>query len=727
MSNPTPLETNPSQERRLIPLRLLRHDEANVRGNVSDPAMSQADAELLASIKAHGLLKNLVVTPRTKTLFGVAAGARRLRALQELARSGDIPKNHPVPCLVIEPDAAAESSLVENAIRVAMHPADQVRAFRRLADDGATAEEIATRFGMAERTVQKRLRLGGLADEILDAYRAGELRYDAAEAFATTADADFQRTVFESLKQRDRLYPHDIRHALSQRHLRSDSPIATFVGLDTYRAAGGAVEDPLFEEAYLTVLEPDLMHQLATSRLQEEAARYADDWKWTEAVLEFTWAEQQRFHHVAPLTVAEFTPDETAELQTSEETAETIEAELESVSDPARRRELLLTLRQEDLRAAAIERARTDRNEYADVLRTHAGVVVSIDDDGYLEVNHGLVRTEDVAAYQEASDPAATPGAPHPADNGRHSSSAPHAVTGTNGTSATPPAAADPEDTPTGKKNGGYSDALRQDLRIMRTAALRRALARNPDVATDLIGFVLARLVDFGPALGHRRHDAPLLAIRKDYQPSYPSDALKASAVMKHLEPTPDDVDLSWLQHEDAACAFRTYRSLADDKRASVLAHAVAALTVPHLGNDQDVSGAHEQAATDLGIDFPAELAAIGAMPFDPDIVWNRMTKGMILDAAAETVGSEWARNRAALKKKDLVAAAAAAFRPDPSRDPDRDTAASRWMPPGFDPAGTAQPTAAAAPDTPETPDTEGAAADPDTAGAAAIPAFLTQ
>ena len=110
-----------------------------------------------------------------------------------------------------------------------------------------------------------------------------------------------------------------------------------------------------------------------------------------------------------------------------------------------------------------------------------------------------------------------------------------------------------------------------------------------------------------------------------------------------------------------AGATFRSYRALPDDERGSVLAHAVAALTVPHLANDKDASGAHEQAVTDLGIDLPSELAAVGAAPFDADIVWNRMNKGMILDVAAETIGSEWARNRAALKKTELVAATAAA------------------------------------------------------------------
>ena len=141
----------------------------------------------------------------------------------------------------------------------------------------------------------------------------------------------------------------------------------------------------------------------------------------------------------------------------------------------------------------------------------------------------------------------------------------------------------------------------------------------------------------------------------------------KANPVTQRLEPVPQDVDLSWIGDEDAGAAFRSYRALSDDERASVLAHAVAALTVPHLANDHDVSGAHEQAVTDLGIDLPSELAEIGAAPFDADIVWNRMNKRMILDAAA-----------------------------------------TRWMPPGLEPTGVPSksesvPTAAAA-DAPEAP-----------------------
>ena len=663
-----------SPETRLIPLNKLRVDERNVRSASGDPARVQADAELAASIKAHGLLENLVVVRRGKTLYGVAAGARRLRALKALAAEKHIPTHFPVPCLLVEGDAAAESSLAENAVRIAMHPADQVVAFSRLVREGATAEQIAARFGVSERTVQKRVRLGDLPDEVIAAYREGRINADTAEAFATTGDTDFQRAVFESLSQAGQLYGHNVRQALSQRQARSDAPAALFVGLDAYRAGGGTVEDPLFEDDFLTILDPNLMHELAQQKLNAEVQQYATAWKWTAVQLEFSWMDQQK-HLVAGADVrADFTEDETDALNAAEAL---IEQASEALDDPAidadARRKLWATVNREQRRYAEIERTRADRDEYSDTVRAHAGVVVALDREGNLDVHRGLVRAEDADAYRAATATA----------SGGNAATGNGAVSG--GPSGT--VSGDPGDGAPAKKNGGYTDALRNDLRIMRTAAVRRALARDPAVATDLIAFVLARAVGFGRR--QPRHESPVLALRQEYQGLYASDAMKASPAMNHLEPVPA-VDLGWLAEADAAAAFRAYRALPGEDRASVLAHAVAALTVPHLADDKDVSGAHEEAVRNLGIDFSEELAAAEAKPFDADLVWNRMNKGLILGAAAETLGDDWATKHNGLKKKDLVAAAAEAFRHDPARDAAMDAAATRWLPPGFAPVEAA-------------------------------------
>ena len=139
---------------------------------------------------------------------------------------------------------------------------------------------------------------------------------------------------------------------------------------------------------------------------------------------------------------------------------------------------------------------------------------------------------------------------------------------------------------------------------------------------------------------------------------------------------------------------------------------------MPRLADDKDASGAHEEAVRNLGIDFPAELAGVDAKPFDADLVWNRMNKGLILGAAAAALGDDWARKHGALKKKDLADAAAEAFRHDPARDAEADAAAVRWLPPGFvavdvDAADVAEPVEVPADDSAETvPETDASGAD---------------
>lgn len=677
MQKATPNAASP--ETRLIPLSKLRVDQRNVRSASDDPARVQADAELVASIRHHGLLENLVVVPRGKTQFGVAAGARRLRALKALAADKAIPKDHPVPCLVVDGDAATESSLAENAVRIAMHPADQVVAFSKLAREGATSEQIAARFGVAERTVQKRVRLGGLPDEIIGAYREGRINADTAEAFAVTADTEFQRNIFKGLEESGQLYGHAVRQAIGQRRTRSDAPVALFVGLDAYRAAGGTIEDPLFEDDHVAILDPDLMEELAIQKLNAVAAKYAADWKWAAAQTEFTWLDQQNHLTAHAERRGEFTEEETAALAEAEERIEQATARLDTFDsdlDAAGRQEQWDIVAREQQRYAEIERDRADRDEFSEAARAHAGVIVALDRDGNLDIHRGLVRSEDAAAYRAAR--AAATGNGTTGNGGNGTTGTPNGPDGSTGDPTVP------DDAPPAKRNGGWTDALRNDLRVMATAAVRRALSRDPAVATDLIGFVLARLVGFGrPYAGH---ETPVLAIRKEYQGVYASDAMKASEAMKHLDPVPA-VDLGWLAEPDAAAAFRAYRALPDGDRASVLAHAVAALTVARLRDDHNISGAHEQAIRDLDIDFPAELAAIGALPFDADLVWSRMSKALILGAAADTLGGDWAAKRGRLKKKDLVTAAAEAFRHDPARDAEVDAAAVRWLPPGFAPA----------------------------------------
>jgi ParB family chromosome partitioning protein len=55
-----------------------------------------------------------------------------------------------------------------------------------LIDAGEAIDAVATRFGVSERHVQQRLRLGKLAPELLDAFRAGEISLEVVTAFTPT-------------------------------------------------------------------------------------------------------------------------------------------------------------------------------------------------------------------------------------------------------------------------------------------------------------------------------------------------------------------------------------------------------------------------------------------------------------------------------------------------------------------------------------------------------------
>ena len=304
-----------------IPLSQLELSPDNVR---KTPADASAFTELKASIAAHGLLENLIAramepSPDGPGRYAVIAGGRRLAAMQALAAEGALDEDHPVPCRMIGSIAAAEEvSLAENSVRAAMHPADQVEAFRRLADAGSTAAAIAARFGVSERTVEKRLRLGNAAPVLLEAYRAGDIDLDTLMAFAVTTDQARQSAVWETVSQQGyRPGAWQIKRLLTEDRVSATSAIARFVGIEAYEATGGKIDRDLFaeeDERGIWFDDPDLLNKLAMETLQAAARELETRWKWAEARLDVDWSATAAFGRVRPQP-AEPTDQEKAEIE----------------------------------------------------------------------------------------------------------------------------------------------------------------------------------------------------------------------------------------------------------------------------------------------------------------------------------------------------------------------------------------------------------------------------
>jgi ParB family transcriptional regulator, chromosome partitioning protein len=320
------MTTTPSV--RKIPLSQLVLSPTNVR---KVPPSAAEDAELKASIRTRGLKQNLVVhrSAGDGDIYQVTAGGRRLKALQALAAEDALAADCKVPCLVEAADEALETSLMENTIGAAMHPADEFVAMAALVDAGSTIEAVAARFGVPEQRVKQRLRLGKLAPELLDAYRDGAVSLEIIMAFTLGTDHAAQLAVWRQIKEQRFPSAHAVRRMLTESAEPFDSDLGAFVGLAAYEAAGGTVTRDLFsseDEGFMD--DAALVRRLAIEKLEAKAAELRAEWSWVKPVLDLAYGFRSHFGVVEPQP-AELPPEIAAELQQ----VETRLAEIEELAD----------------------------------------------------------------------------------------------------------------------------------------------------------------------------------------------------------------------------------------------------------------------------------------------------------------------------------------------------------------------------------------------------------
>ena len=661
---------------RELTLDTLEPAPENVR---TAPPEAAALAELKASLAAHGLLASLVVRPieSIRPRYAVVAGGRRLAALKALAAEGAIPVNHPVPCRVDGSDTPpGELSLAENVVRVAMHPADQAHAFGRLAAGGASVATIAARFGVSERVVAQRLRLGNAAPALLDAYRAGDLDLDTVQAFAMTADPARQMAVYEELRVGHvRPSPWQVRRRLAEGRVPGAAALARFVGAEAYEAAGGALDRDLFadddEGEGLWFDDPKLLADLAMRRLRVAADELESHWKWAEPVLDADWSTTARFGrvHPAPATPTDAERDELDRLEARLD--ELAQQDTDCAGEAQEERRLAE-------RIDAIEAAVEARALYSPEVRALAGCIVSIGEDGAMAVIRGLVRPEDVPAKPAAPANGATP---HGTGGPSGDTTQAHAARPDPRVSAparTPPPA-DPE--AEARKAAGVGIGLADDLRAIRTAHVKAQLACRFEAAFDLLLFHLARSI-FGTGYGDgaldiaARETPDVPAVRAN-DPAF----AKASVGIAHLEVDRIGQPLEWLD-QPAGEAFAELRAMSPLGKEYLFASCVARTLKGQLAFEPGARPETEATVARLDMDF--------ARLYRPDaaFLFGRLRKDRLLAIARATLGEAWAAAHRNERKAALAEAMEAAFAAGAAVpagvSPSARAAALAWVPPGF-------------------------------------------
>ncbi len=172
MIDPTKIEFNPHQPRK----------------NINEEEL----ANLVNSIKDHGILQPLVVIKTIQGNYQLVAGERRLRAAKILGLKE-------VPAIVRQAKELEklELSLIENIQRQDLNPIEEAEAYLKLNTEfGLIQEEIARRVGKKRPTVANILRLLQLPEVIKKAISENKITLAHAKVILEAPDEANQLKIF---------------------------------------------------------------------------------------------------------------------------------------------------------------------------------------------------------------------------------------------------------------------------------------------------------------------------------------------------------------------------------------------------------------------------------------------------------------------------------------------------------------------------------------------------
>jgi ParB family chromosome partitioning protein len=585
-----------------------------------DAPQGQSLPELAASIHAAGLLHNLVVVRGAKGLYEVCAGGRRWRAMGLLVADGRWPENQPVPVLVVPPEQAFLASLVENVQREAMHPADEFDAFARLVAQGRSIEDVAAVFGVTPLVVQRRLRLAAVAPSLMTEYRSGRIGLDCLMVLATIDGHERQEDAWAQAPQWARS-AEQLRRLLARDEAESDTdPVARFVGLDAYEAAGGAVRRDLFSDAGKAwLLDAPLLERLAVEQLQATAEGLtAEGWRWVDVRARYLYDDYSRHGEIRSV-LRQPTDEEAAAEASLQASIEAVQQQLEALSDAEEEVDESEYERLEaeeealQLRLAVLESA---RESFPQEWIGQSGCVVFVGAHGKPEVKRGLVRSEDRAAFDASRN----------ASKGSES-----------GTAATLIREARPTTRPV------HTVGLMRNLTAHRVAAIQAEMLERPEVALAALTAHLAATLLRGGAealtvSARDTHDG----LRREGEDLALCDAWKAMAGVRaeweSLLPEDGAALLPWVLRQERELVLR------------LLSFLVASTVT-------GVDGLERASATDglacaLGLDMRRWWQATGQSYL------SHVSKARILEVVTELTGAPEAATLASLKKEAVVAGA---------------------------------------------------------------------
>jgi ParB family transcriptional regulator, chromosome partitioning protein len=190
-----------------LALDTIHESTANPRRTFEESKMH----ELAESIRQHGLIQPITVRPNSEG-FEIVAGARRFRAAQ-------LAELFAIPARIVEIDdaQALEWALVENAMRVDVHPYEEAEGFQRLLDiPGYDVATLVEKSGKSASHIYARLSLLQLIPEVAEAFTQERITVSHANLIARIPQ-ESQAAAFEQCWRKD--WKDDEAHLLPAKFL----------------------------------------------------------------------------------------------------------------------------------------------------------------------------------------------------------------------------------------------------------------------------------------------------------------------------------------------------------------------------------------------------------------------------------------------------------------------------------------------------------------------------
>lgn len=391
------------------PLSALAVDASNIRktGRGAEPAF-------VASIRKHGIIIPLIVRANGNG-FKVTKGGKRHDSLlwmqehQEIANGVPVSADYQVPIVVVDANdtEAKEISLITSVIRRPAHPVDEFEAYAELAAEPSNMnpDDIAKTFGIARKQVDQAMALGALSPKVRKAWRDGGINAEAAQAFTLARSHKDQDKVLAKLEKQGRFRYGNAQHEVRGEIIGSQgdlSKVLAFVGVDTYKAAGGTVIEDLFNDRH-GVSDPALLKKLSDEKIAAKCDELVKDgWSFAkpQADVPNYWQYQQidkkpKFegHEAARIKELHASIKKISEAGEEDADQDAYEAMQQEV---------------EQIEATAKGRAITAKDKAA------SGCFIELDGNG-LTITYGVVAPQDAKGSRAAAGEPVQGGKPEPA------------------------------------------------------------------------------------------------------------------------------------------------------------------------------------------------------------------------------------------------------------------------------------------------------------------------